>query len=57
MKYSHLIPTILALALLPTATVASATLHPTGNYKNFKVSSYIRAQDVARMDEIGRAHV
>ena len=49
MKYSHLIPTI--LALLSTATADSATLHPAGKYKNFKVSSYIRAQDVARMDD------
>lgn len=51
MKYSHLIPTIFALTLLSTATAASATLHPAGKYKNFKVSSYIRAQDVARMDD------
>ena len=49
MKCSHLIPTL--LALLSTATTPSATLHPAGKYKNFKVSSYIRAQDVARMDD------
>lgn len=51
MKYSHFIPTFLSLALLPIATAASDTHRPAGNYKNFKVSSYIRAQDVARMDD------
>jgi hypothetical protein len=51
MKYSHLIPTLLSLALLPTNVAAFASPHPAGNYKNFKVSSYIRAQDVARMED------
>ena len=51
MKHNHLILTLFALALLPTATAASATHRLAGKYKNFKVSSYIRAQDVARMDD------
>ena len=51
MKNSHLIVSLLSLALLPSATAALAAAAPAGNYKNFKVSSYIRAQDVARMED------
>ena len=36
---------LMALALLATSTVQA------GKYKNFKVSTYIRAQDVARMED------
>ena len=38
-------------ALLLTVTLSIAFSMQAGKYKNFKVSSYIRAQDVARMED------
>ena len=44
MKHNHLKSILFAAALL-TVTAIQA-----GKYQNFKVSTYIRAQDVARME-------
>ncbi len=47
MTYKYLRPIVLAVIALLTATIPVKA----GKFKHFKVSSYIRAQDVARMDD------
>ena len=48
---NYLRKTLLAAGLLLMANVQHLTAKTPGHYKNFKVSTYIRAQDVARMDD------